>query len=109
MWSRYVREASMSRNLYFLATAGAGKSTMVYALQLWMNSQGLDCVTVNLDPGAESLQYPPDLDVRDYVNRSEIMEEQDLGPHGARVAAADMIAMNAREAARVLETCETRY
>src|SRR5439155_986757 len=83
MWSRHVREASMARNLYFLGTAGSGKSTMVYAFQLWMNSQGLDCVTVNLDPGAESLQYSPDLDVRDYVNLSEIMEEQDLGPNGA--------------------------
>src|SRR5207253_2715805 len=109
MWSRYVREASMSRNLYFLGTAGSGKSTMVYAFQLWMNSQGLDCVTVNLDPGAESLQYSPDLDVRDYVNLSEIMEEQDLGPNGAQVAAADMIAMNARELAEVLETFETSY
>src|SRR5439155_21915134 len=73
------------------------------------NSQGLDCVTVNLDPGAESLQYSPDLDVRDYVNLSEIMEEQDLGPNGAQVAAADMIAMNARELAEVLETFETSY
>jgi len=33
------------------------------------------------------------------VNLSEIMEEQDLGPNGAQVAAADMIAMNARELA----------
>src|SRR5438874_1238332 len=57
MWSRHVRAASMARNLYFLGTAGSGKSTMVYAFQLWMNSQGLDCVTVNLDPGAESLLY----------------------------------------------------
>src|SRR5437773_266842 len=109
MWSRHVRAASMARNLYFLGTAGSGKSTMVYAFQLWMNSQGLDCVTVNLDPGAESLQYSPDLDVRDYVNLSEIMEEQDLGPNGAQVAAADMIAMNARELAEVLETFETSY
>src|SRR6266550_7789290 len=102
MWSRHVREASMARNLYFLGTAGSGKSTMVYAFQLWMNSQGLDCVTVNLDPGAESLQYSPDLDVRDYVNLSEIMEEQDLAPNGAQVAAADMSARNGREPAAVL-------
>jgi len=43
------------------------------------------------------------------VNLSEIMEEQDLGPNGAQVAAADMIAMNARELAEVLETFETSY
>ena len=99
----------MARNLYFLGTAGSGKSTMVYAFQAWMNSQGLDCVTVNLDPGAESLQYSPDLDVRDYVRLAEIMEEQDLGPNGAQVAAADMVAMNAKELSEVLETFRTNY
>src|SRR2546428_14038262 len=52
-----ARRASTPRNPYFLGTAGAGKSTMVYAFQLWMDSQGLDCVTLTLDPGAEALQY----------------------------------------------------
>jgi len=99
----------MARNLYFLGTAGSGKSTMVYAFQAWMNAQGLDCVTVNLDPGAEFLQYSPDLDVRDYVRLAEIMEEQDLGPNGAQVAAADMVAMNAKELSEVLETFRTNY
>jgi len=99
----------MARNLYFLGTAGSGKSTMVHAFQQWMNSQGLDCVTANMDPGAETLQYSPDLDVRDYVRLDEIMKEQDLGPNGAQVAAADMIAMNAQELAEVLETFATSY
>jgi len=99
----------MARNLYFLGTAGSGKSTMVSAFQQWMNSQGLDCVTANLDPGAEEIPYAPDLDVRDYVKLSEIMEEHGLGPNGAQVAAADMIAMNAQELAEVLETFETNY
>src|SRR2546422_11656188 len=74
-----------------------------------MNSQGLDCVTVNLDPGAVALLCSPDLDVRDYVNLEEIMAEQGLGPNGAQVAAADMAAMNAKELADVLETFETNY
>jgi GTPase SAR1 family protein len=105
----YVCGTAMARNLYFLGTAGSGKSTMVFAFQLWMNSQGLDCITANLDPGAEALQYSPDLDVRDYVSIEEIMAEQGLGPNGAQVAAADMIAMNAKELADVLETFQTNY
>jgi len=100
---------SMGRNLYFVGTAGSGKSTMVYAFQLWLNSQGLDSVTVNLDPGGESLPYSPDLDVRDYVTLEEIMTEQGLGPNGAQVAALDMVAMNAKELADVLEKFETNY
>ena len=99
----------MARNLYFLGTAGSGKSTMVYAFQMWMNSQGLDCVTVNLDPGAESLAYGPDVDVKDWVNLDAIMEEQGLGPNGAQIAAADMLALNAKEIADVLDTFETNY
>lgn len=99
----------MGRNLYFVGTAGSGKSTMVYAFQLWLNSQGLDSVTVNLDPGGESLPYSPDLDVRDYVTLEEIMTEQGLGPNGAQVAALDMVAMNAKELADVLEKFETNY
>lgn len=99
----------MARNLYFIGTAGSGKSTMVYAFQLWMNSQGLDCVTVNLDPGAESLAYAPDVDVKDWVDLATIIEEQGLGPNGAQVAAADMLALNAKEIADVLETFETSY
>ncbi len=99
----------MARNLYFIGTAGSGKSTMVYAFQLWMNSQGLDCVTVNLDPGAESLAYAPDVDVKDWVDLDRIIQEQGLGPNGAQVAAADMLALNAREVAEVLETFETSY
>ena len=99
----------MARNLYFIGTAGSGKSTMVYAFQLWMNSQGLDCVTVNLDPGAESLAYAPDVDVKDWIDLDKIIEEQGLGPNGAQVAAADLLALNAREIAEVLETFETSY
>ncbi len=99
----------MARNLYFIGTAGSGKSTMVYAFQLWMNSQGLDCVTVNLDPGAESLNYAPDVDVKDWVDLDSSSREHGLGPNGAQVAAADMLALNAKEIADVLETFETSY
>ncbi len=99
----------MARNLYFIGTAGSGKSTMVYAFQLWMNSQGLDCVTVNLDPGAETLSYAPEVDVRDWVDLPTIIQEQGLGPNGAQVAAADMLALNAKEIAEVLETFDTSY
>ena len=99
----------MARNLYFLGTAGSGKSTLVFAFQQWMNSQGLDCITVNLDPGADALLYSADVDVRDWVDLKTVMEDQGLGPNGAQVAAADMLALNAKEIADVLETFETPY
>src|SRR3990170_352269 len=99
----------MPRNLYFIGTAGCGKSTMVGAFHEWMAAQGLDAVNVNLDPGAERVPYEADIDVRDSIRLSEVMEEHGLGPNGAQVLAADMLAMNARELAETMDTFRTNY
>jgi len=91
----------VGRNLYFVGTAGSGKTTMVGAFATWLNSQGLDCIKVNLDPGVDQLPYEPDVDIRDWISVPEIMKEQGLGPNGAQIAAADMLALNAGEVAEV--------
>lgn len=98
-----------ANHLYFLGTAGSGKSTMTHAFQVWLQSQGYDSVTVNLDPGAEELLYPPDVDVRDWIRLSEVMSEYGLGPNGAQVVAADMLALNAKEISQVLAEYDTDY
>lgn len=84
-------------HLYFVGTAGAGKSTLVGAYERWCKQHGISTVVVNLDPGAESLPYEPDVDIRDYVKLDEVMQEHGLGPNGAQIAAADMIALNLDE------------
>jgi GPN-loop GTPase len=83
--------------IYFVGTAGAGKSTLVAAYDRWAKQHGISTILVNLDPGAEKLPYTPDVDIRDWVKISEIMEENGLGPNGAQIAAADMIALNLDE------------
>ena len=45
-----------------------------------------------MDPGALKLPYQPDVDVRNYVEVGDIMEKYGLGPNGALVMAADLIA-----------------
>lgn len=85
--------ADNETTVYFTGTAGAGKSTLVAAYDRWAKQHGLSTVTVNLDPGAEKLPYNPDVDIRETIVLSEVMEEHDLGPNGAQVAAADMIAL----------------
>ena len=99
----------MARNLYFIGTAGCGKSTMVRAFHGWLAAQGLDAVTVNLDPGAERTPYEVDIDVRDWIRLAEVMEEHHLGPNGAQVLAADLLAMNAGEIEETMETFRTNY
>lgn len=89
--------AGEATTIYFIGTAGAGKSTMVAAYDRWAKQHGISTVLVNLDPGAEKLPYSPDVDIRDWVKISEIMEENGLGPNGAQIAAADMVALNLDE------------
>lgn len=98
-----------AKHLYFVGTAGCGKSTLTNAFQLWLQNQGYDGITVNLDPGAGNLLYSPDVDVRDWIKIEEVMAEQGLGPNGAQVAAADMLALNIREIAQVVDGFDTDY
>jgi GTPase SAR1 family protein len=98
-----------AKHLYFIGTAGCGKTTLTHAFQLWLQNEGYDSITVNLDPGAESLLYAPDVDVRDWIKLSEIMQEYGLGPNGAQIAAADMLALNIKEIAQVIAGFDTDF
>jgi len=80
---------------FVIGTAGSGKSLLTASFADWLRMQGQDVVTVNLDPGALTLPYRADVDVRDYINVEEVMEKYGLGPNGALVMAADLIAEEA--------------
>jgi len=47
---------------------------------------------VNLDPSVTALPYEPDVDVRDYIIIEDIMKKYQLGPNGALIMAADLLA-----------------
>lgn len=94
---------------YFVGTAGAGKSTLVGAMRDWCTNHNIDAIVLNLDPGAETLPYEPDIDVRDWVKLAEVMRTHGLGPNGAQVAAADMVAMQGKEITGALEEFRSEY
>ena len=98
-----------SKRLYFVGTAGSGKSTLTKAFGQWINNEGHDVVLVNFDPGAESLPYEADVDIRDWVRLSEIMKEYQLGPNGAQVLASDMLALNVSEVVDVIDGFASDY
>jgi GTPase SAR1 family protein len=75
-----------------IGTAGSGKSLLTAAFSEWLKMSKQDVAIVNLDPGALTLPYSPDVDVRDYVDIASLMEEYGLGPNGALIMAADLIA-----------------
>ena len=77
---------------FIIGTAGSGKSLFTAALSEWLKMSKQDVAVVNLDPGALKLPYSPDVDVRNYVDVGNIMEKYALGPNGALIMAADLIA-----------------
>ena len=84
----------MTDSAFIVGTAGSGKSTFASAFAKWIELISGEALIVNLDPGAEYLPYTPDVDIRDWVKIKDIMEEHSLGPNGAQIVAADMIALN---------------
>ncbi len=60
-------------------------------------SSGVSVAIVNLDPGVESPPYTSDVDIRDYVDYGDIMQQFGLGPNGALVASLDMAVGSAND------------
>tara|TARA_Y100001968_G_scaffold321082_1_gene354947 strand:- start:898 stop:1743 length:846 start_codon:yes stop_codon:yes gene_type:complete len=89
--------------MFVVGTAGAGKSSLVTAFQRWARFLEIDALTINLDPGAERVHYDPEFDVRDLISLAEVMDRYDLGPNGAQILAADLVAAQADEIMDELE------
>ena len=77
--------------IFMVGTAGSGKSSLTAAFTRWLEMQREDVMAINLDPGAPSLSYSANVDIRDYIKVEDVMEEYGLGPNGGLVAATDMI------------------
>jgi len=58
----------------------------------WLRGKEQSVCTVNLDPSVTALPYEPDVDVRDYIIIEDIMKKYQLGPNGALIMAADLLA-----------------
>ena len=80
------------KTIFVSGTAGSGKSLLSSKLYDYYTKNGAFTAVLNLDPGVENLPYTCDVDVRDFVDIVSIMQQYDLGPNGALVMAADLIA-----------------
>ncbi len=78
--------------VFIIGTAGSGKSLLTSSFADWLGIQKQNVAIMNLDPGAYTLPYTPDIDVRNYVSIQKLMEEHMLGPNGALIMAADLVA-----------------
>jgi GTPase SAR1 family protein len=84
-------ETDSSHIIYILGTAGSGKSALTLKLSELLFDEGWNVIRVNMDPGVRQLPYNPEVDVRDYVNLEQIIEQYGLGPNGALIAATDIL------------------
>jgi len=87
----------MTHIVFMVGMAGTGKSALTGAYIDWLRSQDQDVLALNLDPGATSLPYKPDIDARNYVDIQQLMVDYSLGPNGALIMASDLIADHLEE------------
>jgi GTPase SAR1 family protein len=78
--------------IFIVGTAGCGKSLLTASFSDWLRQKGTRVVTVNLDSAALTLPYDPEVDIREYFRSEDLMEKYGLGPNGALLLAADLIA-----------------
>ena len=97
------------RVVFIVGTAGSGKSLLTASFVEWLKSKREEIITVNLDPGAVKLPYVPDVDIRERVRIDTLMEKYSLGPNGALIMAADLIASEAHIIREDLEMLEPNY
>ncbi|KIY43490.1 hypothetical protein FISHEDRAFT_53029 [Fistulina hepatica ATCC 64428] len=70
--------------------AGAGKSTFVQRLNAHLNERNKPPYILNLDPAVSQLPFEPNIDIRDTVDYSQVMEQYNLGPNGAILTALNL-------------------
>lgn len=85
----------------FVGPAGSGKTSLVRSYSEWARRHLLMRVaTVNLDPGAENIEYNAVFDIRRYFTLRDVMEKYGLGPNGAFIKAAELVAEMTNEIIR---------
>lgn len=94
-----------------LGTAGSGKTTFTANFSRWLRDKlaVVRVCPVNLDPGASNLPYEPSYDVRTLVRVDRLMIEEGLGPNGALVRAAELIAERSDDIASSLTSLSCEY
>ena len=89
----FIAQSNLVEVMFFtflVGTAGSGKSLLTSSLEKWLVEAEVSVTVVNLDPGVEDPPYTSDVDIREYVNYGEVMQQFGLGPNGALVASLDM-------------------
>lgn len=97
------------KSIFLAGTAGSGKSSLCAALLPWFEEKNATVASVNLDPGVQQLPYEPDIDIRDSLDISTVMQNYQLGPNGALIMAADLTATRLNDIQESLDSINPDY
>lgn len=92
-----------------MGPAGAGKTTFCSALITHLRNNKRSCFYVNLDPAAEDFAHEPDLDIKDLISLSDVMEEMGLGPNGGLIYCFEFLLENLDFLTEALDTLTEEY
>jgi len=95
--------------VFFIGTAGSGKSTLVSSYLEWLEENGFDVAAVNMDPAAEYIPYVPDVDIRDRISARKIMRNYKLGPNASIIASIDMAVLEVERIKEEIEATGAPY
>lgn len=84
--------------------AGSGKSTLVNALNAYTYENKINSYYVNLDPATADLNFSANIDIRDTVNYSDVMESFHLGPNGAILTSLNLFATKFHEVVGLVQS-----
>lgn len=95
--------------IYITGTAGSGKTYLTKTFSDWLDLKNLDHMIINLDPGADFVPYPADIDVREWFTLEEIMEKYNVGPNGAQIIGADLVSTLVEDIKDEIELSSAEY
>jgi GTPase SAR1 family protein len=86
-----------------IGMAGAGKTTLMHRINLFMLERGMKGYYVNLDPAVRNVPFAANIDIRDTVNYKEVMKQYGLGPNGAILTSLNLFATRFDQVVGILE------
>ncbi|KAN0061630.1 hypothetical protein ACQY0O_006478 [Thecaphora frezii] len=94
-------------SIIVIGMAGSGKSTFTSALSHFSSSSTTTSSStpymVNLDPAVGTLGYEPNVDIRDTVDYSRVMQQYNLGPNGGILTALNLFTTKFDQVLGILE------
>lgn len=86
-----------------IGMAGAGKTTLMHQINLFMNTEGKRGYYVNLDPAVKDVPFGANIDIRDTVDYKEVMKQYGLGPNGGILTSLNLFATRFDQVVQLLE------